>query len=137
MDRAALRAEPATDANGFVFDHHRTFARGKLFGREVGKFVRSRTGRRGQLLPSRIGKLELAERDQLQAIFRAHIDAAATEDALTAVRLGPFKDGVDPALKATRRFPPSLLFRKAGFDFRYARAALERDDRDCQAGIFV
>ena len=80
-----------------------------------------------------VGKFELAEQDELQAVFRTDINAATAEDALTSIRLGPFKDGVDPAPKATRRFSPSLLFCKAGFDFGYAGATFERDDRYGQA----
>jgi hypothetical protein len=80
-----------------------------------------------------VGKFELAERDKLQAVFRTDINAAATEDAFTAVRLGPFEDGIDPALKTTRRFSPGLLLRKADFDLRYAGAPLEGDDRHGQA----
>ena len=130
MNRAALRAKAATDANGFVFHHYRTFCGGKLFGREVQKFVSPRVGRGGQQLYAFIGKFELAKRDELQTVFRTNIDTAATEDALSAVHLGPFKNGVDPALQAARRFPPGLLFCKADFDFGYAGAPFERDDRD-------
>ena len=46
--------------------------------------------------------------DRLVARFRFFadwrilpFDAAAAKDALTTIRLGPFKDGVDPALKTT------------------------------------
>ena len=80
-------------------------------------------------MPGLLRKFELTEWNKLQTVFWTDIDAAAAEDALTAIRLGPFEDGVDPALKATRRFSPSLLFCKTGFDFGYAGAAFERDDR--------
>src|SRR6202521_5715684 len=137
VHRAALRAKATTDANGFVFDHHRTFGDGKLFGREVKKFVSPRVGCGGQLLCRLLRKFELAEWDKLQTVFRTDIDAAAAEDALAAVRLGPFKNGVDPALKTTGSFSPGLLFRKASFDLGYAGAAFERNDRHSQTGIFV
>src|SRR6202521_3409550 len=137
VHRAALGAETAADTDGFVFDHHRTFGGGKLFGREVKKFVSPRVGRGGQVLCGLLRKFELAEWDKLQTVFRTDIDAAAAEDALTALRLGPFKNGVDPALKTTGSFSPGLLFRKASFDLGNAGAPFERDDRYSQTGVFV
>ena len=101
------------------------------------KFVSPRVGCGGQLLCGLLRKFELAKWDKLQTVFRTDIDAAAAEDALTAVRLGPFKNRVDPALKTTGSFSSGLFFRKAGFDLGYAGAAFERDDRHSQTGIFV
>ena len=92
---------------------------------------------RGQAGAVSLRELELAQGNELQAIFRADIHAAAAEDALGAVGFVALENRIDPALQATRRFPPGLLLGEAGFDFGDAGAPVEGDHRHSQAGIFV
>src|SRR5271167_258819 len=101
------------------------------------KFVHPRFRGGGELLCELTREIKFTERHELQAVLRADIHAASAENALTASGFGPFKDGVDPALKTTRRLLPGLLLGEARFDLGDACAPFERYNRYGQAGIFV
>ena len=73
-------------------------------------------------------RLELnpVQRNQLQAILRTNIHAAAAEHAVGAVLLAAFENGVDVALQAALRLRHGFLLGVAKFDLGHAGAAIER-----------
>src|ERR1700686_1374577 len=101
------------------------------------EFERAGIGCRVELLSRFIGKRKLTERNELQAVLRTNIHAAATQDALGSFGFIAFENRVDPALQAARGFAPGLLFREANLDFSDAGAALQGNYRHAEAGIFV
>src|SRR6516162_10279117 len=64
---AALRAQAAANADGFIFDHHRALSCHKFSRREMEQIAYLSFWRCCKLLTHVIGKFELAQRNKLQA----------------------------------------------------------------------
>src|SRR5271166_3418763 len=79
-------------------------------------------------------ELDLIQRDQLQAVLRAHIHASAAEHATRSVLLIALKHGVDPTTQAAPRLAYRALFVKTDLHFGNARSPFQRKHGDRLAG---
>src|SRR5690242_14785875 len=118
MGRTAFRAEPAADADRFVLDHHGTLARGEFGSHQMLQMNLLDRGVSLKTSHSGLRKLELLQRNELQAVLGANIHASAAKNAFGAVLFIAFGDGVDPALQATRGLTARLFLREASLYFR-------------------
>src|SRR5476649_208909 len=70
-------------------------------------------------------ELYLFQRHQLEALFGAHIHAAATQNTSRRIGFIAFENRIDPAAKAAACFALGTFLVEADFNFRHSRTAVD------------